>query len=201
MPMTRAAQPATRVVHLVDRLDDVADAAAPVALRLPRRLGTPGRLAFAAAAAVATAAAAWGVVLLWTEETPGSWFSLLFSVLLGAIGLVPWFLLSGSIGAAREDRAAQTAWSAARDSATPTAGRVVARRTQLAEEGTPTSFELDVELADGSRLTAEWRLERASQRLLQTQVPGVGAVVRVWRTAGMPEAPVVVEVADSSVVG
>ncbi|GGR18394.1 hypothetical protein ACFOE1_08665 [Agromyces mediolanus] len=201
MPTTRAAQPATRVVHLVDRLDDVADAAAPVALRLPRRLGTPGRLAFAAAAVIATAVAAWGVVLLWTEETPGWWFSLLFSVLLGAMGLVPWFLLAGSIGAAREDREAQAAWSAARDSATPTTGRVVARRTQLAEEGTPTSFELDVDLADGSRLTAEWRLERAAQRLLQSQVPGVGAAVRVWRAAGVPEAPLVVEVADPSVVG
>lgn len=189
------------IVHLVERLDAAPGATAPAALRLPRRLGTGGRIAFVVVSLAASAGTATGIVLLWTEQTPGWWFSLLFSVLLGAMGLVPWFLLAGSIGAAREDREAQAAWSAARGSAAPTAGRVAARRTRLAEEGTPTSFELDVELADGSRLTAEWQLERAAQRLLQSQVPGVGAAVRVWRVAGMPEAPVVVEVADPSVAG
>ncbi|MCM3658875.1 hypothetical protein M3147_16585 [Agromyces mediolanus] len=201
MPMTRTASPDRRVVHLVERLDDAASAHPPAALRLPRRLGTPGRIAFAAANLVATLVAAGGIVLLWREETPGWWFSLLFTLLLGALALALWLLLIGSIGAAREDREAQTAWSAVRERATATAGRIAARRTELAEEGTPTSFELDVELEGGERVTAEWRLERAAQRLLQSQVPGIGAPVRVWRAAGMPQAPVVVEVADPSVVG
>ncbi|MFD6054568.1 hypothetical protein [Agromyces sp. NPDC060279] len=199
MPSTTTAP--RSIVHLVERLDADPGATAPAALRLPRRLGTGGRIAFVVVSLAASAGTATGIVLLWTEQTPGWWFSLLFSVLLGALGLMPWLVLLGSITAARQDVAAQTAWRTARERATASSGRVVARRTQLAEEGTPTSFELDVELADGSRLTAEWQLERATQRLLQSQVPGVGAAARVWRAAGMPEAPVVVEVADPSVVG
>ncbi|MFK4729693.1 hypothetical protein ROT00_08420 [Agromyces mediolanus] len=199
MPSTTTAP--RSIVHLVERLDTDPGATPPAALLLPRRLGTGGRIAFALVSLAATAGAATGIALLWTEQTPGLWFSVLFSVLLGALGLVPWLVLLGSITAAREDVEAQAAWRTARGRATPVAGRVTARRTQLAEEGTPTSFELDVELPDGGRLTAEWQPERASQRLLQTQVPGVGSPVRVWRTAGMPEAPVVVEVGDPSVVG
>lgn len=184
------------VVHLVEGLDSTESATAPEVLRLPRRLGTGGRVAFALVNVVAAVSAALGIVLLWREETPGWWFSALFSVLLGALALVLWLAFFGSIAAAREDRAAQEAWAAVREHAVPEPGRVVTRRVGLAEEGTPTSFELDVALASGDVQTAHWRLERASQRMLQTQVPAVGAPARVWRASA--DAPVVIEVADPS---
>lgn len=149
---------------------------------------------------VATVTTAVGILLLWTEETPGWWFSLMFSVLLGALSAVLWFVFFGSLAAAREDREAQAAWSAVRDRASAETGRVLARRVQLAEEGSPTSFELDIALDGGVPITARWSLEWASQRLSEAQLPGVGSPARVWRATSVPSAPVVVEVADPSVV-
>lgn len=145
--------------------------------------------------------AAFSVLLLWTEETPGWWFNIIFSVILTGLALALWFAFYSSISWARDDREAQAAWAAAHVQATAEAGRVVARRVRLAEEGTPTSFELDIAVDGHAQFTAQWSLERASQRLLQTQVPGPGSPARVWRAANMPDAPVVVEVTDPTVVG
>lgn len=202
------------VVHLLERLEPLdgldAPASAPESLGLPKHLGTPGRVLFALVNVAATVGAGFAVRLLWTEETPGLWFTLLFTVMVAGIPVALWAILIGSIGAAKVDRELQATWERVRHRARVERGNVVGRRIGLAEDGSVSSFDLDVTLADGSDLRGEWRPRTASSRpLLQPQVPGVGAEVRVWRVAA-PEAgdtdaagpaiPVVIEVADASVV-
>lgn len=61
-----------------------------------------------------------------------------------------------------------------------------------------------MKLGDGSTLSGRGTPDMASiQPLLQSQVPGVGVEVRVWRVveAGVdPGVPIVIQAADPSVV-
>lgn len=191
------------VVHLLERLDP--GESAPESLRLPKRMRTPGRVMFALAGLVATAGAAVALVLLWTDETPGWWFNLIFTVMIGGIPVVLWAILVGSIQDARTERALQECWQEHRHRARAEHGTVADRRIALSDDGSVSSFDLVVTLRGEEALSGSWRPRTSSGRpLLQTQVPGVGTAVRVWRIADADAAasasPVVIEVADPTVV-
>ncbi|WP_022892494.1 hypothetical protein [Agromyces subbeticus] len=191
------------VVHLLDRLDGAA--AAPESLLLPKRMRAPGRVVFALVSLVASVGAVFAITMLWIEETPGWWFSLIFTVMIGGIPVALWAILIGSIEEARVERAMQLAWRDGRHRARAAAGTVAERRTGLSDDGSVSSFDLVVTLGDGQTIAGSWRPPTASgRRLLQTQVPGVGTLVRVWNLAdagaGSSASPVVIEVADPTVV-
>ncbi|MBM7832557.1 hypothetical protein JOE59_003262 [Agromyces cerinus] len=194
---------AGRVVHLLERFDTAENA--PEALWFPKRMRTPGRVMFALAGLVATAAAAVALVLLWTDETPGWWFNLIFTVMISGIPITLWAILIGSIQEAGTERAMQETWQEHRHHARAEQGSVTDRRIALSDDGSVSSFDLVVALGNAGTLRGTWRPRTSSGRpLLQTQVPGVGTEVRVWRIADAgadPSAsPVVIEVADPTVV-
>jgi hypothetical protein len=189
------------IVHLLERLDAVETA--PESLQLPKRMGLPGRVVFAVVGLVATVAAAAALVLLWTDETPGWWFNLIFTVMIGGIPVALWAILIGSIQDAGTERALQQTWHAHRHRARAEHGTVSDRRIALSDDGSVSSFDLVVTLGGGQPLSGSWRPRNSSSRpLLQTQVPGVGTPVRVWLVAdaSASASPVVIEVADPTVV-
>lgn len=189
-------------IHLVPRLSPAGSLArAPESLRLPARMGVAGRIGFGLLNLVVSIGAAWAIVRLWTDQTPGWWFNLIFTVMLGGVALALWAILIGSIQQAALERELQALWRKIGPTAVAAAGRVSERRWALAEDGSVSSFALVVRLDDGLCLEGLWRPENSGQRLLQTQVPGVGAHARVWRAANAAAAaPLVIEVADPSVV-
>ena len=194
---------AGHVVHLLGRLDT--PETAPDSLQLPKRMRTPGRVMFALAGLVATVGAVAALVLLWTDETPGWWFNLIFTVIIGGIPVAVWAILIGSIQEAGAERAMQEAWQEHRHQARAERGNVADRRIALSDDGSVSSFDLIVTLGNEGTLRGSWRPRTSSDRpLLQTQVPGVGTAVRVWRIADAgvdPSAsPAVIEVADPTVV-
>lgn len=187
------------VVHFVEHLD--ATGSAPQSLMLPKHLGVFGRLVFVVVNALATVGAGWGVYLLWTQETPGLWFNVLFTVVVAAIPAVLWIFLLGSGVEAKSDGQSEAEWKETRDSARAWRGSVVARDIQLAEEGSVSSFELTIALEDGSNARGRWRPAKASSRLpLQPQVPGIGSDVLVWRVPGADSAPLIIQVIDPTIV-
>lgn len=196
--------PDGHVVHVLERLDS--RAAAPQSLLLPNHLTSFGRVVFAFGNVIGTLGAFAGIYLLWSDpETPGWWFNLIFTVILGGIPVVLWAILIGSGQEAQSDRALQTMWDEVRHDARAVSGVVLGRDVTLSEDGAVSTFTLTVSLSDGSTLSGRWRPQKASSRLLlQQQVPGVGAAVRVWKLAdavtGPRSAPAIIEVADSSVV-
>ncbi|MBB6407226.1 hypothetical protein [Arthrobacter sp. AZCC_0090] len=195
---------AGHVVHLLERLD--APASAPQSLLLPKHLGPRGRVIFAFVNVIVTIAAVFALYFLWrSEESPGWWFNLIFTVMIGGIPAVLWAILIGTGEEARFDHALQAKWDQSRHDAGAEWGRVLARDIRLTENGSVSSFDLTVTLDDGSTLRGRWRPEKATRvSLLQSQVPGVGAEVRVWRIveAGVDPSniPVVIQAADASVV-
>ncbi|GAA3684462.1 hypothetical protein GCM10022237_48780 [Nocardioides ginsengisoli] len=189
------------IVHLVE---DWSDGRVPEALRLPSRLGVRGRIATAAALLVALLVGVVAVVELWAGETPGRWFDVLFTVVIAGLVSAPWLGLVGSIRGAQEDRAAQARWQATRAAARPARAVVVRRHVNLSEDGTVSTVALVVSLPDGAQVEGEWRPANSRQVLLQTQVPGLGSTVRVWRAPGAaPDAEevAVIEALDAAVVG
>ncbi|WP_206413783.1 hypothetical protein [Lysobacter enzymogenes] len=190
-----------RVVHLLPRLDPPASARPPDALALPSRLGPAGRAWFAVANTFASALAAWGICILWTHATPGWWFDLLFTLMLAGLAAALWALRAASIRQARFERGLQARWRELAPAAVATAGRVVGRDWVLAEDGSVSSFVLTVQAGEGESVSGLWQPANARQSLLQAQVPGIGAPVRIWRAPGAPaDAPLAIEVADPSVV-
>ncbi|KQZ11520.1 hypothetical protein ASD23_05655 [Agromyces sp. Root1464] len=194
---------AGHVVHLIERFDT--PQSAPESLLLPKRMRTLGRAMFALAGVIATVGAAVALVPLWTDETPGWWFNLIFTIMIGGIPVVVWAILVGSIQDAAAERALQETWQEHRDRARAEPGTVADRRIALSDDGSVSSFDLVVTLGRGATLSGSWRPRTSSGRpLLQTQVPGVGTAVRVWRIADADVAasasPVVIEVADPTVV-
>ena len=192
---------AGRVVHFVDRLDG--SGPAPESLMLPRHSGVVGRLVFAAVNVLVMVVIAFALYFLWTDETPGLWFNLLFTVFLGAIPVVLWAIFIGSGAEAKSDQQRQAVWEQTRERAQAVRGTVVAREIRLAEEGSVSSFRLEVALEDGSATSGRWRPGKASSRLpLQPQVPGVGSEVLVWRvaTANIASHPLIIQVIDPTVV-
>lgn len=190
------------VIHLVPRLEAAASPGqAPTALQLPRRMGPTGRLLFALMCASASVCAAWMIYELWTHETPGWWFNLIFTAMIGGLAIALWAILAGSIRQARYETDLQTAWCAVAPTAIAMAGRVSDRYWALAEDGAVMSFDLTVQVADGGSVSGEWHPELSRGQLLQTQVPGIGADVRIWLAPNdAPDAPLLIEVADPSVV-
>lgn len=194
---------AGHVVHLLERLDE--PTSAPQSLLLPKHLGTLGRVIFAFVNVVVTVAALFELYFLWISETPGWWFNLIFTVMIGGIPVVLWAILIGTGEEAKFDYATQAKWDESRHYARAGRGSVLGRDIRLTENGSVSSFDLTVTLGDGSTLSGRWRPQKSSgPSLLQSQVPGVGAEVRVWRIveAGVdPSAvPVVIQAADPSVV-
>lgn len=185
----------TTVVHLVEELS----VQPPASLQVPKRIGKVGRAIAAAAAALTTVAAIPAILLLWTQETPGWWFSLLFTVFVAAVPVVLWALLIGSIQEASTDRTDGDAWLANRERAASSDGRVRERHANLTEDGTVASLELTVDI-DGEVLTGTWRPRTSHAYLFQSQIPGKGAVARVWRTPTPSAAPIIVEVADPTLI-
>ncbi|MEF3403174.1 hypothetical protein [Agromyces sp. CCNWLW203] len=194
------------VVHLLERLDAVETA--PVSLQLPKRMGTLGRVIFALVGLVATAGAVVALAMLWTsDESPGWWFNLIFTVMIGGIPVAMWAILIGSVQDARTEQAMQETWQAHRHRARTDPGTVADRRIALSDDGSVASFDLVVTLGSDEALSGSWRPRTSSDgRLLQTQVPGIGTGVRVWRIADAAghatasTSPVVIEVADPTVV-
>lgn len=193
--------PAGNVVHLVDAL-----AAAPVA---PRTIEF-GRRTSASAAAVLwilIAAATVGTVLLvaplWMGDSPGWWFTLIFTAMpaLFLFGCAVGLLESRRL--ARLERRLSQQWAAQHDRARPIGGQVVARDVQLMEHGSVSSFTITAATDDGQTIRARWYRTsptNADETLLQPQVPTVGSPVRVWAVPGSSsDDPHVVEALDPSV--
>ncbi|ORM30585.1 hypothetical protein BFL43_18290 [Williamsia sp. 1135] len=138
------------------------------------------------------------LVALWTADSPGSWFNVIFTVMGAVFVAGGWAGYMSYLGdaAARED--AETRWAMVGPTAQPLSGIIADREVSLGETGEVSRFRLVITTEVGV-LGAMWRPEtRDSRAFLQTQVPGVGGVVRVWH-AGTGE-PFVVEVADPTVV-
>ena len=189
--------PQANVVHLLQQWGDESP---PADLRLGGAMKPGARAALAVALAVESLAACFLVWVLWTNETPGWWFSLLFTVFLAGISVALWAVYASAIRTGSERALAQAVWTESLGSARPTAGTVIARDVSTTDDGSVSSFDLTV-LA-GSQLQGTWQRRTASARLLlQTQVPGVGAAVRVWSASGAPAgSPSVIEVLDPTVV-
>lgn len=188
------------VIQLLPRLDTAASPGPPPeSLKLPQRMGPTGRLLFALMCATASACAAWMIYELWTQETPGWWFNLLFTVMIGGLALALWGILVGSIRQARHEAQLRTAWRDIAPTAIAVPARVTDRCWALAEDGAVMTFTLTAQGEDGRTVSGEWHPEHSRGQLLQTQVPGIGAYVRVWRAVDAVT-PLVIEVADPSVV-
>lgn len=192
------------VIHLLPRLEaetPLEQAQAPETLRFPRRMGFAGRISFALMSAIASIFAAGAIFALWTNETPGRWFNLLFTVMLSGLAATPWTILIGSIRLANLERRLEAVWRNIGPTAVATSGRVNQRYWALAEDGSVLSFTLVVQASDCQPICGEWRPLNSREYLLQTQVPGIGSEVRVWRVPDAAiDAPLVIEVADPSVV-
>lgn len=190
----------THVVHLTPAFAPAVSA--PGDLDYPRRMGRVGRVFFALANVVVTAGSAALLALLWTAETPGWWFTAIFTVMTGGVPVALWAIFAGSLQEAGRERGQQARWADTRHRARAEPGRIVSRDVSLTEHGGVSSFELVVTVAGGASIRARWRPDSLSRgSLLQPQVPGVGAEARVWRVPDdEPEGPVVVEVTDPTVI-
>ncbi len=184
------------VVRFVPR-DDVARA--PEVLPVARPLGRSARVILGALLVLAAVVAAGLISALWTQPTPGAWFSALFTVMISGLVLA---LVLAYIGALRDGRARAEAaqlWSRARKHVAEH-GRIVAREVSTQEDGQVGSFTLSVAVEGGAELHARWSMPRASSgAILQSQVPVVGQPVRVWRLEpGHGDSAYVIDVADPS---
>lgn len=185
--------PVHHVVHLVPDLDSPTP---PAELGYPAPYPAAARGLILVALLAGTAAAAVMLASLWLGETPGLWFQLLFTVFIGGIAVAMWAVAVGARATGRQRAAATAAWAAGRDRAVPAAGRVTARHVALSDVGGVSAFDVVVDVG-GERVAANWvPYPKRSVTLLQPQVPGVGAPVRVWSVTGDPASPRVVEVVD-----
>ena len=73
--------------HVVHLLQHWGDAAAPMSLRVKPTLGSGSRMALGLLVTVAAALAVYLILILWIFETPGWWFSLIFTVMVGGFAL------------------------------------------------------------------------------------------------------------------
>jgi len=172
---------------------------APSALPVARPLGRFAQVVLGALLVIAAIVAAGLIVVLWSEPTPGAWFSLLFTVMISGLVVA---LIIAFIGALRDGRARMQAselWSSAQKRAAENA-RVVAREVSTHEDGQVGAFELTVLVEEGLELRGRWTMPRASGgAILQSQVPVVGQSVRVWRLMpGSGDGAHVIDVVDPS---
>ncbi|MFK3781770.1 hypothetical protein [Agrobacterium sp. NPDC089420] len=192
------------LIHLLPRFEaamQMEQARAPEALMFPRRMGFAGRISFALMSTIASAIAAGAIFALWTSETPGWWFNVLFTVMLSSLAGSLWAILISSIRLASLEHHLQAVWRDIGPTAVATSGRVKERYWALAEDGSVLSFTLVVQGSDRQSICGEWQPVNSREYLLQTQVPGIGSEVRIWRVPDAAiDAPLVIEVADPSVV-
>lgn len=165
-------------------------------------MSASGRVVFAVLSIGTCALSCYLMVLLWTAETPGWWFSLLFSVMLIGLALA---LVAVNVAAVRNGNEREVALSRWREELGDVQlfpCTVTARDAKTLEDGSVSSFDLTVSSPTGVEVQGTWRPRPGVIKgLLQTQVPGVGAHARVWRSAhSSADYPLVIEVLDPSVV-
>ncbi|MGW4523619.1 hypothetical protein [Amycolatopsis sp. NPDC004378] len=188
---------AGQVVVLVDRWPDPVP---PVELPVRRPLRTISRVVVVTLLVLAAAVGVGAIVLLWTEPSPGWWFSLLFTLVFTALVVVLWIAYFAAVARSAERVRARSRWAEANGRVELLDGTVSARTVSTIEDGGVDSFTLIVDTAKGP-MCATW--ERATSRspmLFQAQVPEAGARARVWRLQDAGgDAPIVIEVCDPSV--
>lgn len=185
--------PASSVVDLLPHLHE--SAAPPAELPIPPRAPLYLRRLVVLLGVVVAVACFGAVVLLWTSDSPGLVVNLVFTIMgavigLGVLGGVgSWYTTAAAEELARRD------WRSTPPTV-PQSGVVVDREVSLnSESGDVNQIQLLVRTGEDEIATC-WR-SRGRKALLQSQVPGVGSHVRVWRSSA---GPVLVEVADPSVV-
>lgn len=185
------------VVHLLQHWGDKVP---PESLRIKPRIGSAARALLALLLTAASALAVFLIVILWTFETPGWWFSLLFTLTFVGLVFGLWVGFVGALqsGVVREQ--ATIRWAEIVETVRPSSGTVVARDVATREDGSVHRFTLTVMTEHRATLEGVWE-PSSTRSLLQSQVPGVGALVRVWRNEHGPDSdPLVIEALDPSVV-
>jgi len=197
--MSTATPPDGHVVHL---LQHWGDSLAPVSLRTRPKLSPTSRVILAVLLVMTALVAVYLVVTLWTLETPGWWFSLLFTVIILGLTFGLWFGFVEALRSGARREQASSRWTEIREAVSSSPGVLVSRNVVTSEDGTVPRFDVTVRTADGSLVTAIWNPQSSSRYLLQSQVPGVGSTVRVWRNESGPDLdPLVIEVLDPTVLG
>lgn len=185
--------PASSVVLLVPRLDD--DAPPPIDLPMPPRPSTGTRVLVVLLVVLAAMGCFGGVLLLWSSDSPGIWFNLIFTVMGTIFGLGIVAAVVSWHSTARQEELAKAAWLSAPPSYHEHA-IVTDRKVNIqSESGVVNRIGLLVHTGQ-EQLAATWRGRRADA-ILQAQVPGPGSRVRLWRSSA---GPLVIEVADPTVV-
>ena len=193
--------PSASVGQVVVLVEHWPDPVPPAELPIRGATGWVARVVLAALLVLASVVAAGSIVPLWTMQTPGVWFSLLFTVFLAGLVVALWGVYAGALTHSAQRVRAHARWREAAGRIERLDGAVRARTVSTIEDGGVARFELIVDTPAGP-LAAVWDRPTASApMLLQSQVPGVGARARVWRIrdAGADD-PLVIEVRDPSVV-
>lgn len=175
------------------------DTRPPAELRIRPRLAPAAIIALAVLLSAEAVLSLYLIVVLWTTPTPGWWFSLLFSIMLVGMTLGFWagFIVAMQAGAGRERASAR--WTETVHAVRDSPGVIVSRDVATSDDGSVLRFELTVRTSQASTVTGTWRPRSASPRLLQSQVPGVGASARVWRVGAAADEPAVIEALDPTV--
>ncbi|GAB3617703.1 hypothetical protein GCM10027416_22600 [Okibacterium endophyticum] len=144
----------------------------------------------------------WLVLILWTMDSPGWWFSLLFTVLLVLVVAGFWAVYSDAVRSGRERARAQARWLESSNSVRSVPGVIMARDVATLEDGRVHRFAVTVALSPDVRVSGLWHSRASdSEPILQSQVPGVGAAARFWHVPGSPaDWPFVIETVDPTVV-
>ena len=193
--------PSASVGQVVVLLPRWPDPVPPAELPIRGAMRPGARAVYVVLLLLATAVGAGTLIPLWTTPTPGVWFSVLFTAFIAALVVVLWFVFAGALAKSALRVRALACWRQASGRIERVDGTVVARTVSTIEDGGVDRFELAVETATGLSSAVWERPTARSRMLLQTEVPGVGATVRVWRIRGAgPEDPLVVEALDPSVV-
>lgn len=184
-----------QVVVFVDRWSD----AAPTELPVRRVVTARSHRVRLILMAVVSVLALLGVVNLWSEPTPGWWFSLLFTGLAAAALAALWMGFAGSVRRSGARAQGRTRWAEASGEFEQLEGTVASRRVSTIEDGTVDSFEVWVDTSAG-RVGGRWERASAGAPMLPaSQLPQPGAPARVWRIRGAEEdAPLVVEVRNTA---
>lgn len=164
-------------------------------------MSTAARVTYALLLVAASVLCCYLVFLLWTSETPGWWFSLLFTVMLVGLTVALWAVYLAAIRTGNERERARSRWLESVEQVQPSTGVIVAREVNTLEDGVVHRFELTVASPSGDRVHGLWQGRLSGvPRVLQSQVPGVGASARVWRSPHATEDdPLVIEALDPSV--
>ncbi|WP_431279425.1 hypothetical protein [Leifsonia poae] len=188
--------------HVVRLLDVWSEPSPPTALPLRGRMRPATVMTLLVLLLIASIGGAAGVVLLWSQPTPGWWFSLIFTVMIGGLLFTLWFAYVGSIADGRLRAVARQRWADGAGRIHLESGTIRQRTVSTLEDGRVDTFTLAVTISDGGTVNAVWHRPTArAAGLLQPQVPSAGAMVRVWRVAGAPaEWPLLIEAVDPSIV-